>query len=103
EDAATTRANHARKSVVRHTRVPPCLRAMRAECLKQGVFLQCMFVREVRDASASAHDAPGCARRGGLAAAVPRRPGLDFFSPGLLTAEKTVISFRPADATCRLA
>jgi len=75
--------------------------ASRADRRKQVLFMQCTGARRVsRDAR---RDAAGRSPRGRVERAGPVAvaPGLAFFSPGLLTAEKTVIRFRPADATCR--
>jgi len=71
------------------------------ECVKQGV--SALRLRRRRDAS-PCFDAVHRRRRGHRVDAVATgrgRPAGEFFSPGLLTGEKTVISFRPSRGDLR--
>lgn len=81
-----------------------CARAgapFEVECVKQGV--SALRLRR-RCIASPCFDAVRRCRRGRRVDAVAtrrRRPAGDFFSPGLLTGEKTVISFRPSRGDLR--
>ena len=75
--------------------------ALRVDRMKQVFFLQHAGTRDARVARRRMLASLFRTRVATVAGGVAAWPGLAFFSPGLLTAEKTVIRFRPADATCR--
>jgi hypothetical protein len=94
-------AAHARQRARMRARGRRAPRACGDERWKQEVFSQRPRDRLAPRIARGAHPRRPPRGRPDLACATVADPGLAFFSPGLLTAEKTVIRFRPADATCR--